>query len=69
MQALPIAAAGLMDAAQRFDASARRMATAPLDNLVEESVKQIEAKTDFAANAAVVRATDEMTGKLLDILA
>lgn len=69
MQALPIAAAGLMDAASRFDASARRMATAPLDNLVEESVKQIQAKADFEANAAVVRATDEMMGTLLDITA
>ncbi len=69
MQALPIAAAGLHDAAGRFDASARRTAAAPLDNLVEEVARRIEAKVAVEANAAVVRATDEMTGKLLDILA
>ena len=69
MQALPIAAAGLLDAANRFDASARRTATAPLDDLVGETVERIEAKTAFSANAAVIRTTDEMTGTLLDMLA
>ncbi len=69
MQALPIAAAGLLDAASRFDASARRTATAPLDNLVKETVERVEAKTAFSANAAVIRTADEMTGTLLDMLA
>jgi len=69
MQAMPIAAAGLLDAANRFDASARRTAAQPLDNLVQETVTRIQAKTDFKANAAVIRTADEMTGTLLDIIA
>lgn len=69
MQALSIAATGLLDAVGRFDASARRTAAAPLDNLVEEQVSRIQATTEVQANAAVIRAADEMTGELLDILA
>ena len=69
MQALPIAAAGLNDAAARFDASARRTAVAPLDNPEREIVARVEAKTAVEANAAVIRAADEMTGRPLDMLA
>ncbi|PZU72339.1 MAG: hypothetical protein DI531_13190 [Brevundimonas sp.] len=69
MQALSIAAAGMADARLRFETSARRTAQAPLDNLAEEAVEQIEAKTAFKANAAVLRTADDMTGTLLDILA
>ena len=69
MQALPIAAAGLNDVAARFDASARRTAAAPLDNLEREMVTRVEAKTAVEANGAVIRTADEMTGRLLDMLA
>jgi hypothetical protein len=69
MQALSIAAAGMMTAQNRFDNSARRTATAPLDNLAEETVERIQAKTAFSANAAVLRTADDMTGTLLDMLA
>ncbi|MES2035875.1 MAG: flagellar basal body rod C-terminal domain-containing protein [Pseudomonadota bacterium] len=69
MQALPIAAAGLLDAANRFDVSARRTAAAPVDNLERETVTRIQAQADFKANAAVIRTADKMTGTLLDILA
>jgi len=69
MQALPIAAAGLNDAAARFDASARRTAAAPLDDLVRETVERIEARTAVGANLAVIRTADQMTGRLLDMLA
>lgn len=69
MQALPIAASGLLDAASRFDASARRTAVAPLDNLEQEAVARVQAKQDFAANAAVIKTADEMTGTLLDMFA
>lgn len=62
---LSIAAAGMQNAANRFEASARRTATGALD---DRAVEQIRAKQDFAANAAVVRTADEMTGTLLDIL-
>lgn len=69
MQALPIATAGMLDAQTRFDNSARRTAQAPLDNLAEEMVERIQAKTAFSANAAVVKTADDMTGVLLDMLA
>lgn len=69
MQALTIAAAGLNDAAMRFDASARRTAEAPLDNLEREIAARVEAKTAVEANAAVIRAADEMSGTLLDMFA
>ena len=69
MQVLPTAAAGLLDAAGRFDASARRTAAAPLDNLEREAVARIQAAQDVKANAAVIRAADRMTGTVLDMLA
>lgn len=69
MQALSIAAAGLTTAQNRFDNSARRTANAPLHNLAEEAVEEIQAKTAFSANAAVLRTADDMTGTLLDMLA
>ena len=55
MQALSIAAAGMMSAAERFDASARRTAAAPLNNLAEEMVERITAGHAFKANAVVIR--------------
>ncbi|WAC59659.1 flagellar basal body rod C-terminal domain-containing protein [Brevundimonas sp. SL130] len=69
MQAMPIATVGMMSAQLQFDASARRTAAEPLENLAEETVERIQAETAFSANAAVVRTADEMTGTLLDMLA
>lgn len=69
MDAVNIASAGLMAAASRFDASARRTAEAPLDDLAGEIVERISAEVSFKANAQVIRAADEMTGTLLDTLA
>jgi hypothetical protein len=69
MQALSIAAAGMMSAQGRFESSARRTAAATLDHLAEKTVERVQAEAAFSANAAVVRAADEMTGALLDILA
>jgi flagellar hook protein FlgE len=69
MQALSIAASGMTNAQTRFDNSARRTATAPLENLAEETVERIQAKTALSANAAIARTADDMTGTLLDILA
>ncbi|MGH7027914.1 flagellar hook protein FlgE [Brevundimonas sp.] len=68
MSPLTIAAAGMQNAASRFEASARRTTEGSLDNLAVEAVEQIRAKHDFSANAAVARTADEMTGTLLDIL-
>lgn len=69
MQALSIASAGVASALERFDASARRTAAAPLDNPAEETVERISAGMALSANAAVIRTADDMTGALLDILA
>ncbi len=66
MQALSIAAAGMMSAAERFDASARRTAAAPLETLAEETVERITAGHALKANAVVARTADEMIGALLD---
>lgn len=68
MQALSIASAGLLSAQSRFEASARRTAAEPLQDLAGQVVERISAKTAFSANAAVVRTADAMTGTLLDIL-
>ena len=77
MQVLNTAAAGLFAAADRLSASAQRTASWGLEetqstnkvDLAEEAVQQISAKTEFKANAAVIRAADDMTGALLDIMA
>jgi flagellar basal body rod protein FlgC len=71
MQALAIAAAGLSAAANRMSASAERVATWDArdsdTDLAKEAVEQISAKTDYKANAAVIRTADQMTGALLDL--
>lgn len=79
MQALSIAAAGMMAAADRLNASAQRVASAGVQaeraetlgdvDFVAERVGQISAATDFKANAAVIRTADQMTGALLDLKA
>jgi flagellar hook protein FlgE len=77
MQALSIAAAGMMAAADRLQTSAQRVAAsdAQVDrasdlkdvDYVGERVAQIGAATDFKANAAVLKTSDEMTQRLLDL--
>ncbi|MET3665382.1 flagellar basal body rod C-terminal domain-containing protein [Caulobacter sp. 1776] len=77
MQALSIAAAGMMAAADRLQASAQRVASAGAQaeraetlgdvDYVQERAGQISAATDFKANAAVIRTADEMTGALLNM--
>lgn len=69
MQALPIAAAGLNDAASRFDASAARTAANPLNDPARETVARLQAETGIKANVTVIRTADEMTGTLLDMFA
>lgn len=77
MQVLNTAAAGMFAAADRFNASAQRTVAwgaeqapgeQPVD-LGKEAVEQVSAKTDFKANAAVIRTADQMTGALLDMIA
>lgn len=68
MNALSIAATGLINAGNRFDASARRMVSGEGD-LATEVVEQVSEKTAFKASLAVIRAEDEMFKRLLDIKA
>ena len=69
MIASAIAASGIASATARFEQSAARTATAPLDNLAEETVERALAKTALSANVAVLKTADDMVGSLLDILA
>ena len=69
MSAMSIAAVGIANATARFDASARRTATAPLDNLAGEIVERIQAEVALKANVSVIRSASETTGSLLDMLA
>lgn len=70
----PIATAqyGLFAAARRFDAAAlrvARMGEAGQDtDLTSDVVDMTESKQAFAANVAVLRVADKMTGDLLNIL-
>lgn len=71
----PIATAqyGMLAASRRFDASAGRVARMGVEggniDLPMEVVEQITARTEFSANASVIRTAQDMTGELLDILA
>lgn len=77
MQAISTAAAGMMAAADRLNASARRVAATDAraetvadqkhTDYVTERTEQISAAHDFKANAAVIRTADEMAGALLDL--
>jgi flagellar hook protein FlgE len=68
MDAINIAARGMMEAGARFDASARRVAGGEGD-LATEAVEQVLSKTAFEASIAVVRTGDAMIKRLLDITA
>lgn len=75
MQVLNTAAAGMFAAADRLSASAQRTAAWGLEqnqaeqkvDLAHEAVEQVSARTDFKANAAVIKIADAMTGALLDM--
>tara|TARA_R110000782_G_scaffold52958_1_gene112974 strand:- start:1082 stop:1291 length:210 start_codon:yes stop_codon:yes gene_type:complete len=69
MQSFAIAASGIAAATARFDASARRTAAAPLDNLAEEMVERLQSEVALKANVTVLKTADRMTGTLLDMLA
>ena len=69
ISAIAIATSGIASATARFEASAARTARAPLDDLAGEAIERMSAATGLEANVAVLRTADEMTGRLLDILA
>lgn len=61
------AAAGLHRASSRLSAAAQSIAEGGPD--VAAAVETMQARTDFKANAAVLRTADQMLGALLDIRA
>jgi hypothetical protein len=68
--AIGTATAAMAAQFERFSRSAARVAaTAPAPDLVAETVEQIAASTTAAANEAVVRTADQMTGELFNIWA
>lgn len=73
MLATNLAAAGLMNAIQRVDGAAVRIAQfgrpdTPNPDLAADMVALVEAKNDFKASVAVLRTADEMTGALLNMV-
>jgi flagellar basal body rod protein FlgC len=73
MLATNIAASGLMNAIQRLDGAAVRIAQFGQpqtgdNDLAAQMVALVEAKNDFKANVAVMRTADEMTGALLNMI-
>lgn len=74
ISAISIAAGGMHRAAERFEASANRVARFGTGlggevDLATEMVDVMLAKTDFEAATKVVKVADNMAGSLLDILA
>ena len=62
------AMAGMAAAMQRLDTTASKAASGDTD-IAAQAVDLAQAKIQMRANVAVVRATNEMMGTLLDILA
>ena len=69
MDSLGIASAGIQTALARLETSAQRTAAAPLANLAQEQVERLQAEQAVQANLSVIRAVDDMTGRLLDMMA
>lgn len=69
MTSLGYAAAGIYNAAARFETSAKRSVETTVDARAIEPVEQIRSKQAFSANTATVRTADEMIGTLLDMKA
>jgi len=70
MDPLTTARAGLMSAERRFADSAARVARMGSEDPVDlghEVVEQIQARTEFAASARIVRLSEEMWRALLEI--
>jgi hypothetical protein len=69
-QAIGSGASGLAAQFRRFSQSAARVATPePAPDLVAETVEQIASRQMAAANVAVIRTADQMTGELINIWA
>jgi flagellar hook protein FlgE len=73
ISSIAIGAGGMHRAAERFEASANRVArfgTGLADvDLATEMVAVMMAETDFKASAKIVRVADQMARSTIDILA
>lgn len=73
ISAISSSTSGMQRAADRFEASANRVArygTGLADvDLASEMVNVLESKHDFAANAKVVKVVSDMQKSAIDILA
>ena len=71
MNALSIAAVGLVQASDRFDHASRDLVLATSGasdaDPAKAIVDQAQAKTEFSASVGVLRVADEMFKSLLDI--
>jgi flagellar basal body rod protein FlgC len=70
MDPLSTARYGLMAAQSQLQTSASRVANMGSDpsvDPVQETVNQVEAKQQFAANAQVIKIADEMWRSLLEV--
>ncbi|ADU13466.1 hypothetical protein [Asticcacaulis excentricus] len=70
MIAFNTAAAGALNATRMFDRAATKVAQSAgsdMSTLLGAVVVQSEARTAFAANLAVMKTAEEMTGRLLDL--
>jgi flagellar basal body rod protein FlgC len=68
MDAISTATSGMSAALAQFGQAAQTIAS-PGGDVAQAAVQTVEAKTSFAANAAVLKSADAMMGALLDILA
>ena len=71
MSLLTSAIAGVTTASARFDRSALRTINDASQNkdIVSDVVEQIDSRTAFTASLNVMKAADEMLGRVLDIKA
>ena len=71
MSAITTAISGVISAGARFDKAATSMIrdSSQGNDIVSDLVEQIDSRNAFQASINVVKTTDEMLGRLLDIKA
>ncbi len=71
MSAISTATAGIIDATSRFDRAAVRgiESISTGGDILSDFVEQMQARQALSANISVIRASNDMTGRLLDIRA
>lgn len=67
MQVQAIALSGMISAESRLDAGARRIASDPTADLVQERVEQMQDSESFRANTTVLKTGEQMSKTVLDL--